>query len=157
MHSRIYQVSNEPIKDFISEDRYYEGFVGNYADYVSEVEHKSDDYLNDLKWIQNATNGLEVNIKEGTITVTSKKQYFNEKHDKFQELLEKLQNITLEEFSSRTRYFDILDLKSAFDDEYSFYVDDNDEFCGITTLDNWVRNAEEGKTYYIGTIIDYHF
>ena len=157
MHSRIYQISEKPITEFTDEYRYEEDFVGNHADYVVGVEYDSEDYMADLKWLRNVTEGLEVNLKEKPITVINKKQYFSEKHDKFQELLEKLQNITLEEFSSRARYFDILDLKSAFDDEYSFYVDDNDEFCGITTLDNWVRNAEEGKKYYVGSIFDYHF
>ena len=157
MHSRIYQISKEPIQNFISEDRYYEGFVGSHADYVSEVEYKSDDYLNDLKWLQNATEGLEVNIKEGTITITSKKEYFAKKHEDFQKLIEELSDVTLEEFSSGKLEFKISDLKCAYDDKYSFYADDNDEYTGLTTLDNWVRNAEEGEVYYIGTIIEYHF
>ena len=157
MHSRIYQISEKPITEFTDEYRYEEDFVGNHADYVVGVEYDSEDYISDLKWLQNVAEGLEVNLKEKTITVTSKKQYFSEKHDKFQELLEKLQDITLEEFSSVSIYFDIFDLKSAYEDEYSFYIDDNDESCGITTLDNWVRNAEEGKKYYVGSIHDYHF
>ena len=157
MHSRIYQISEKPITEFTDEFRYEEGFVGRHADYVDEVEHGSEDYMADLKWLQNATEGLEVNLKEKTITITSKKEYFSKKHDTFKELLEKLQNITLEEFSSVNTYFDIFNLTSAYEDEYSFYIDDNDEFCGITTLDNWVRNAEEGKKYYVGSIFDYHF
>ena len=157
MHSRIYQISEKPITEFTDEYRYEEGFVGSRADYVAEVEHDSEDYISDLKWLQNVAEGLEVNLKEKTITIKSKKEYFNEKHDKFKELLEKLQDITLEEFSSNKKYFDVHMLKEAFEDEYSFYVDDNDEFCGITTLDNWVRNAEEGKKYYVGSIFDYHF
>lgn len=157
MHSRIYQISEKPITEFTDEYRYEEDFVGSHADYVAEVEHDSEDYVSDLKWLQSTTEGLEVNLKEKTITITSKKEYFNKKHDKFKELLEKLQNITLEEFSSVNTYFDIFDLNSAYEDKYSFYIDDNDESCGITTLDNWVRNAEEGKKYYVGSIFDYHF
>ena len=157
MHSRIYQVSEKPVEDFISEDRYYEGFVGNYADYVSEVEHKSDDYLNDLKWLQNATNGLEVNIKEGTITIISKKEYFEKKYEEFKKLLEELEATTLEEFIGNKCAFKMTSLKYTYDDTAGFYIDDNDDYVGLTTLDNWVRNAEEGKTYYVGTIIDYHF
>lgn len=157
MHSRIYQVSKEPIKEFIDEYRYEDNFVGRHADYVDLVEHESEDYISDLKWLQNATKGLEVNLKKGTVKVLSKKDYFEEKHEQFKEYLKKLQDITLADFTSRKNRFDILDLESAYNDKYSFYVDDNDEYYGITTLDDWVRSVEENETYYIGSIFDYHF
>lgn len=157
MHSRIFQVSEKPITEFTDEYRYEEGFVGSHADYVVGVEYDSEDYISDLKWLQNVAEGIEVNLKEKTITITSKKRYFSEKHDKFQELLEKLHDMTLDEFISPKNRFDVADLNDAYEDKYSFYIDDNDEFFGITNLDNWVRNTEEGKKYYIGSIFDYHF
>ena len=160
MHSRIYQISEKPIskENFTKESSYYDdGFVGEIADYVSEVDYRSNDYISDLEWLQTATEGLEVNIKKGTITILNKKEYFDKKHDKFKELIENLQDITLEDFSSNKEYFTILDLKSAYDDKYSFYIDDNYENVGLTSLDNWVRNAEENKKYYVGNILDYHF
>ena len=158
MHSRIFQVSENPItENFKHEYDYEEGFVGRIADYVSEVTYKSEDYINDLKWLQNVAKGVKVNIKEGTITVTSKKEYFDEKHDNFKELLQKLQDITLEEFIEDKSFLDMYELKKNYDNEYGFYIDDNNEYCGLTTIDNWMRSAEEGKTYYVGSIMDYHF
>lgn len=154
MHSRIYQVSKEPIKELISEYRYDEW---DHADYVLQVENGSEDYLSDLKWLQNATKGIKVDLKKGTLTVTSKKEYFDKKHDKFKELLKELQDITLEDFANTSKYFKVAELKDAYEDKYSFYIDDNDEYCGLTNLDNWVRNAEENQVYYIGSIFDYHF
>ena len=81
MHSRIYQVSEKPVENFIGEERYDEYFVGSIADYVSEVEHKSDDYIQDLKWLQNATEGLKVNIKEGKFFKTQKTKRERSKKD----------------------------------------------------------------------------
>ena len=158
MHSRIYQVSEKPITDFISEYRYEDWFVGNHADYVSPVEYQSEDYMSDLKWLRDVTEGIKVDLKKGTITVTSKKEYFEKKHDSFKNILEELSNTTLEDFSNGNYSLSskMYELKSAYEDESSFYIDDNDEYIGITPLDNWVRNVEEGKEYYIGTITDYH-
>jgi pullulanase/glycogen debranching enzyme len=153
MHSRIYQISTEPIKDFITEDRYDEW---GHADYTVEVQYESDDYMTDLKWLQNATEGLSINLKEKTITITSKEEYFTRKFDKFKELLEELQDINLKEFTESAKTLKVFDLVDSYEDKYAFYIDD-DEYCGLTNLDNWVRNAEENKTYYIGSIFDYHY
>ena len=158
MHSRIYQVSEKPITTFADEYRYEDWFVGTHADYVSPVEYQSEDYMSDLKWLQNATEGIKVDLKKGTITVVSKKEYFDDKHDAFKDILEELSDTTLEEFSNSNHslWSKMYELKATYEDKSSFYIDDNYENLGITPLDNWVRNVEEGKEYYIGTITDYH-
>ena len=155
MHSRIYQISEKPIteENLIEEYRYDEW---HHADYVVK-EYNEEDIKSDLEWLQTANKGLQIDTKKKTITILSKKEYFDEKHDKFKDLLEKLQDITLEEFITEKRHYDILDLKDIYEDTHGFYVDDNDEYIGLTNLDNWVRNAEENKTYYVGNIFDYHF
>lgn len=155
MHSRIYQISSEPIKEenLIEEYRYDEW---DRADYVVK-ETSETDIDSDLEWLQTANKGITVDIKEKTIVITSKKEYFDKKHDEFRELTEELSNITLEEFISTKNHFTIEDLKDAYENKHGFYIDDNDEYIGLTNLDNWVRNAEEGKEYYIGNIFDYHF
>ena len=159
MHSRIFQVSENPVPvdERISEDRYYDGFVGSHADYVVTVEYQSDDYRDDLRWIREANNGIKVDIPNGTITVTSKKEYFDKKHDTFKELASELADITLEDFTSGRQRFKMHDLTSAYDNKYGFYIDDYDEYAGLTTLDDWVRSVEENKVYYVGSIFDYHF
>lgn len=154
MHSRVYQVSEKPITEFIDESRYYDW---DHADYVAQIETNSQDYVSDLEWLRTATKGIKVDIKKKTITITSKKEYFEEQHEKFKELLEKFQDITLEEFVGIDRHFDFTDLQCAYEDKYAFYIDDNDEYGGLTNMDNWVRHAEENKEYYVGSIFDYHF
>ena len=67
MHSRIYQISSEPIEDLITESRYYDGFVGQHADYVATVE-KETDLIEDLKWLGNR-NGIEVDLDSKSVMV----------------------------------------------------------------------------------------
>ena len=158
MHSRIYQVSTEPIStDELSHEYIYEVyFVGRIADYVAEVEYKSESYKQDLKWLQGATNGIEVDIEKGTMKVISKKEYFRSKHEEFQEFLQELNNVTLNEFiepCGKTS-MNLYNLQCAYKDKYGFYIDINGE---TEPLDSFVREAEENKVYYIGTITDYHF
>ena len=153
MHSRIYQISEKPIEDFIDEYRYDEW---SRADYVS-LQTSETDIQSDLEWLQTANKGIEVDTENKTFKITSKKEYFDEKHDKFKELAEELSNTSLEDFISGKEHFKVYDLKCAYEEKYGFYVDDNDEFIGLTNLDNFVRNAEENKVYYIGRIFDYHF
>ena len=151
MHSRIFQVSENPITDLIHESRYDEYLVGQDGiDYVVESESRTED----IKWLKNHK-GLE--ITENTIKVVSKKEYFEKSFEEFQEYVEKLSNYTTEDFINPQNWLDFYRLKEAYDDQLGFKIDDNDEYFGITSLDNWVRNVEEGKTYYIGKTFDYHF
>ena len=154
MHSRIFQVSSEPIteENYISEYRYDEYLVGQDGiDYVVESDSKQDD----LNWLKNTSKGIEVT--ENTIKVTSKKEYFEKSFEEFQEYVEKLSNYNMEDFINPQNWLDFYRLKDAYDSENGFKIDDNDEYFGITSLDNFVRNVEEGETYYIGKTFDYHF
>ena len=155
MHSRIYQVSSNPIKEenLIKENKYYEW---GHADYVSLQESETD-INSDLEWLKTATHGLEIDTQNKTIKILSKKEYFEERHEKFQELAEELSNTLLEDFSNGKINMKMYDLESYYEDKYGFYIDDSNEYCGLTSLDDWVRNAEENKIYYVGSIFDYHF
>lgn len=157
MHSRIFQIQREPITEPISEFRYEECFVGqNGIDYVV----KSDSKAEDINWLTIANKGLQVSQNaDGSyeIVIVSKEEYFEKSFEEFQTYIEKFSNYTMEDFIKANNNFDFLYLKDAYNNEHGFYVDDNDEWAGIQTLDEWVRNAEENKTYYIGEVFDYHF
>ena len=156
MHSRIFQVSENPVTNdnFIDEERYDENFINSIADYVDLIEYKSDGYYNDLKYLLNSTEGISVDIKQGVIKVTSKEQYFLRKYERFKELALKLSEITLEEFASHKQWFNMFELSEAYNNAHSFYMDDGNE---AMTIDDWVRYAELNKAYYVGNIFDYHF
>ena len=155
MHSRIFQVSSKPIEDFITEERYYDGFVGEHADYVATVESETD-LIEDLKWLGNRE-GLSVDLDKKTVTITSKRDYFDEKFDEFKDLLEELKNMTTDEFIEGKFDLKMYDLNGAYENEHGFYIDDSDDYMGLSNIDYWVRNAEENKPYYIGSVFDYHF
>ena len=159
MHSRIYQVTRQPIEkeDFITEADFFEHwFLGGVADYVDE----DTDRKSDLEWLQDR-NGIEVNVDCETLTVISKEDYFRDKFFTFKECLEKLGKMTEEAFrTDENKDYEIYKLnyklKEAYDDKFGFYI--WAEGWGLVTLDYFVRNiAEEGETFYIGATLDYHF
>ena len=157
MHSRIFQIQREPITEPISEFRYDESFVGqNGIDYVVKLDSKAED----INWLTIANKGLQVSQNaDGSyeIVIVSKEEYFEKSFNDFQTYIEKFSNYTMEDFIKANNNFDFFYLKDAYNNEHGFYVDDNDEWAGIQTMDEWVRNAEENKTYYIGEVFDYHF
>ena len=87
MHSRIYQVSEQPISQdkLKDEETYAESFVGSLADYVA----KSENYSSDLEWLKRAKEGIEVDTEKATIIIRDKKKYFSKKHEEFKQILEK--------------------------------------------------------------------
>ena len=155
MHSRVFQVSKSPIKEenLITESRYYEW---HHAEYVCQVEDDKN-IIADLEWLQTATKGIEVDTGARTITITSKKEYFEEKLEKFRALAEELSTITQDEFMSSKSSYKFSDLEDLYNNKYSFYIDNTTGCCEPITLDDWIRDSEENKTYYVGSIFDYHY
>ena len=157
MHSRIFQISkNEITEDNLIQDyRYHDYFVGKIADYVVDSDSKEQD----LKWLISCNKGLEL-IKEGNcykLKIVSKAEYFAEKFEKFQGYLAELSNYSLEDFINSSKWLDMFRLKDSYDNEYGFYIDDNDEYFGVVTFDHFMRSAEDGDVYYIGNTFDYHY
>ena len=158
MHSRIFQISKEPIyeEDYIKESRYYDHwFLGSVADYVNE----DTDRAADIQWLQHCYDGkgLIFGTDEGGeyFIIEDKIKYFTLNFESFQIALEELSNITIEGFASQKSYSNIYALKSAYEDKCGFYVD-GDEF-GMYSLDGFIRWSDNGTKFYIGATIDYHF
>ena len=159
MHSRIYQISENLIQEenLITEGRYsMEGFIGRIADYVVPVDSLPN-IKSDLEWLENATRGIEVDTEANTIKITSKKEYFEENFENFKKLTEKLNSISLEDFTETGVSISISTLCNLHENKRGFYIDDNDEYLGTVPFDTWVRHAEENKIYYVGSIFNYHF
>lgn len=157
MHSRIFQVSKEPVTEdkLIEEYRYEDGFVGRIADYVV----KQGDITEDIEWLTRCKKGIEVTEKDGitTLKIVSKRDYFEGAFENFQKLINKFSDYTLSDFIDSKNWLDFYQLKDSYDDQHAFYIDDNDEYFGIATLDEFMRNVEDGDIYYIGNTFDYHF
>lgn len=159
MHSKIFQISRKPISkdNYITEDRYYDGFVGEIADYVDIDSSYHDiciDYLGEYL-------GDAAKINGNKIKIIDKRKYFDKKYEEFIQYAKKIvENTSPEEFAgdySGDLGFNIINLTWSYEDKYGFYVDDNDEDAGLEPIDTFLRRAKNGDVFYFGEVIDYHF
>lgn len=158
MHSRIFQISKEPIKkdDYIEESNYYDHwFTNSIADYVDGDTDREDD----IQWLKDcyADSGLSFGIDDGGeyFIIEDKVKYFAKRFDVFQKTLKELQDITLDDFASGKCGMYMYTLKSTYDDEFGFYIDSED--TSLETFDSFIRHSGNGAKFYIGATIDYHF
>ena len=160
MHSKIFQIQSKPIDkdDYITESRYdYDDwFLREIADYVADIDES--DQMSCIEWLSES-NGIDINLNSRTLVITSREKYFEGKYRSFQEWLSKLKEISLSDFvdDSHELSYGMYLLRDAYNDRFGFYVDDGGEWGGLITLDEFVRNAKENITYYIGGVVDYHF
>lgn len=152
MHSRIFQVSMEPINkgEYICDSDYYEHwFTREIADYVS------DDCNRDscIKWLDEVAKGYLIGKDDNGeyLIVTNKEEYFALAYENFIKALNKIGRPTLKEFGNG---IDLWYLKNADEDKFGFYVDADGE---LMTFDAFVRRCVINEKYYIGNILDYHF
>lgn len=157
MHSRIFQVSENsiPTEDYISDAELIDHwFLYSVADYVNDATDRDED----IEWLKSIYNGkgLAFGIDEGGeyVIIVDKTLYFQNAFFAFQNTLNVLQSTTLEEFISSKKGMAMYQLNEAYDDKYGFYVNVDGY---MQTLDNFVRESSNGKKYYIGATIDYHY
>ena len=158
MHSRIYQISKTPIDrdDYIEEDKYYDHwFTSSVADYVNGDTNRDDD----IEWLQSCygNKGLSFGRDDNGeyFIVEDKVKYFEAKFEEFQRGLKELSEKTLEDFMNGESNMPFYRLKASYDDKFGFYV--QDDFCGCSTFDSFMRCATVGVKHYIGATIGYHF
>ena len=157
MHSRIFQISKEPIDkdDYIEESYYYDQwFIGSIADYVNGVTHRDDD----IQWLKDCyeERGLSFGADDGGeyFIIVDKNKYFEPKFEVFKTQLGELLNATLEDFASVKLDMNVQRLRMAYEEKYGFYIDGDG--WGTCTFDDFVRCGQNGMKYYIGATIDYH-
>ena len=155
MHSRIFQVSKERNAEPISESRYEDYFIPSIADYVVNVADVEDEY----KWLTSVNKGLKVETKDGvtTLTIVSKKEYFEKSFNEFKEYLKTVNEYSIDEFIDSKNWLVFYNLRNSYDEKYGFYIDDNDEYFGIATFNEFMRNVDDGDVFYLSTVFDYHF
>jgi hypothetical protein len=153
MHSRIFQISFDPIekKEYIVESNYWDHwFVREIADYVNGNTDRDDD----IKWLEDCCDGFVFGKDDDGeyFIVENKEEYFKEKFERFMQTLDKIKNYTLKDFTNG--FFEMWTLKDAYEDKFGFYVDADGE---LMNLDDFVRGCAKGEKYYIGGTIDYHW
>ena len=160
MHSKIFQISSKPIYeiDYIIADNYFDWFVPSIADYTDDLNE--EEVKNCIDWFINIYLKDIVTCEDGKITIINKEKYFEKKYTKFKDKINALQNTTFKQFIGEEMsnlHMDIMSAKAAYIDEYSIYIDDNGEYSGLETLDEFMRRSKNGDVFYIGNVIDYHF
>jgi hypothetical protein len=158
MHSRIYQISKQPIdkSDYIEESNYYDHwFTNQIADYVNGDTVRE----NDIDWLMACIKDKGISFSlfgdEIHFIVEDKIKYFESKFEAFKNAIKELSVISIEQFISGECGLSMYHLKEAYDDRFGFYVDGDE--TDLVTFDDFVRQAEVGVKYYIGATIDYHF
>ena len=152
-HSRIFEVSWEPLpeSDWVGADEFTEnGFVGSVADYTvginEEERHKSVERLN-----KHVLGTLEI-VPEGsnyklTLLPNGKEEYFGHRLNSLKSLI---YNMSIEEFCRDVVAFQ---MQEEINKRHSFYIYSDGYY---QTLDNFIRDLNEGEVYYICGVIDYH-
>ena len=152
MHSRIFQVSEKPIEksDYIVESNYWDHwFLNSHADYVADSDRDED-----IEWLSSyGDKGIFFDKDEHGefLIVTDKISYFARKYERFKAELEKVNAMSLEQFSKD--WSSLWSLKDAYEEKYGFYIDENDD---LMSLDSFVRTCRTDVKYYIGGTVDYH-
>lgn len=158
MHSRIVELSNEPIlvDERLSEDSIPEWFYHTVADYTNADTDRNQD----IKWflehvgsiVDVAENGLSFSFKPN-----AKQMYFRRSYHAFLEKARELTGISLDAFSGETKCdigMAMYKLNSFYNDTFGFYIYYQDE---LKTLDDWIRETDLSGSFYFGGTLDYHY
>lgn len=156
MHSRIFQVSTQPIdkSDYIKNSFFYDHwFLNEVADYVDD----DTDRQSDIEWLkgyhkQGITFGEDENGE--FFVVTDKNKFFEKAFERFKDALDNLTSATLDGFAKGDLNYDMHCLNSFHNETRGFYVCEDED---LQTMDTFIRYAETDTKYYIGATIDYHF
>ena len=153
MHETIIQLEEKPLRfeeDFACEEDFYDEFVGIVADYVSEDVDREEEIDYFIKHLEKY--GIIYNSENQSIIFLEgfKTKYFSERFYKLKQIIE---DITIEDFSTDNTKVWIL--KNLIDEKYGTYIYTKGRW---ETFDEFIRyDLQEGKAYYIGSVLDYHF
>lgn len=162
MHSRIFQVSKEPIspEKLMNGFSIPEYFQNGIADYVAEVSDRNGelDYF-----IESESSVLKAGEVHHTFQLAphGRENYFRYKYEQFREICALMLTASLGAFigtepGPRNQHFSFLmyQLNDSYCDRYGYYIFEDDElkpFC------EWLREADPKAVYYLGNVLDYHF
>ena len=114
MHSRIYQISKNPIDkvDYIGESDYWDHwFTHAVADYVNG----DTDRANDIEWLKDCygNEGLSFGVDEGGeyFIVEDKSKFFANGFAEFHKALKELSEMTLDDFITGKYSMQVYNLK----------------------------------------------
>ena len=154
-YNSIYQISLVPLStdDYIDEEQFYDNFVGQYASYVDDSADRDKEIERLKKELGSAAEWDNDSFK-----IIDKDEFFRGKHIRFKDAIERVSTYELNEFSGSIPSdidLDMFKLNKCYSDEFGTYT--YDEGNSTRTLDQFVRQAKIGETWYIGNVINYHY
>lgn len=160
MHSRVFQISENPIDDLdlFTYGQYDEHwFLNEYADYTDPLT--SDAAITESLTLLGMRQGIVVDITAKTMVVHSKNAVLADDYAEVIKCARHLTEMTLDQFAQQGGgesgpWREALN--EAWSDTAGLWFDDGYEKFGMVTFNDFIRKCTEGKTYYIGTIFDYH-
>ena len=168
-NGRIFQIGTRPVpKDeylrvYEVVDNHY--FIGPVADYVYDDVTRDDDITDLFNLLQHAK-GIRCEADDNgdpyfESDENFKAEFMQPALIRFRGLLGQLvaHGVT-ENFTTHNLSYTMWELKDAYEDQFGFYVKDNDdEFCcdELVTLTSFLRSAQPNTRYYIGGTLGYHY
>lgn len=154
MHSRIFEISEEPfesVDDYITFDWEDVDELPRGVEYVTDPETPREE---DIKWLFEYLAQHKDFLFDKTYFIIGpnfKEAYFGKR---FKEFKKRSEALTVSQFIDES-FLDMetFYIKKSIEDELSFRV--YSEECGHISLDFFLRRAEVGKKYFIGGIGDY--
>lgn len=160
MNSMIYQISITPFKDtegFFEQDKYFDNFVGEIADRVSEID--SDVRNECIEELKNKllNTGAFIRIGQGGLRLDDQRKYFQPVYDKYIAALKKAMDAGYNDFCDPFGNNAFYDVKSAWADKFGVYLDDGDYNFGLKPLTDAIRYMPEGYNIFFGNVFSYHY
>lgn len=164
MHSRIFQVTKrEPgDADVCDESRYYDWSV---PDYIKSVSNRNCDLFKEelgkqlLDWIDGLP-GIEVDVEALTIKVVSKGYALAGEYAGFLRAIDKLAKMPFDAFADAhwNEYVrEWWKAKDSWSSEVGLYFDDNDEYFGLVSFQDFIRLSQDGDVYSVMAVFYYHW
>lgn len=163
MGGNIFEIKEEHIEelDRLSEDDIScEHPFRGQVDWIEDVEDRQEEVRYFLKNLEESCNGFcsSLSDEEGSFSFTEgfKKAYFAEKYERFEKAVNELRaNMSVKCFSDATLDVVMGRMNEAYQEEYGTYV--IGDYQELRTLDNFIRHASVGVTYYVGGVMWYHY
>lgn len=155
----IYQITTRPlpIDEFIMVNDFIDHWIfGTISDSVNNNIDRNEEIQRFREWLEKLQ-AADFNNKGDVFVIPpgGKETYFMRAFSNFKETIKKAADITFEDFVGISDCFLLIyQMNNSYCDKNGTYVS-SDEF-GTIPFDEFMRDAETGKKYYINGIVYYH-
>lgn len=158
MHNCIIQIDKESFDDREDDLITSDDFINSFDWFVPEIADYVRDFDNDEETLENIKYTLDrpgLRYADGKLTIVSKEAYFLDRYKEFIDIARDVCQWSLDDFISGKKWMEISTMYDLYDDKFCTYIADG--YHGITTLDDFIRDCENGTEFYVGNALDYHF